>query len=81
MGSGDFFWRRGFLWGRGIFFFWGVFGASLDFKVSTPKGRLPKNKNGKFGPFAETRGGGRTGLKGPIELIGDEKCQNNESFS
>ena len=44
------------------------------------KGRLQKNQNGKFGPLAETRGGVRTGSEGPIELFGDQKCQNNESF-
>ena len=26
-------------------------------------------------------GGVRTGSEGPIELIGDQKCQNNETFS
>ena len=45
------------------------------------KGRLQKKKNGKFGPLAETRGGVRTGSEGPIELFGDQKCQNDESFS
>ena len=42
-------------------------------------------KPGKFGPLAETSWGGvggvRTGSEGPIELFGDQICQNNESFS
>ena len=38
-------------------------------------------KKWKFGPLAETSGGVRAGSEGPIELFGDQKCRNNESFS
>ena len=53
----------------------------MDVTSIISKGRLQKNKNGKFGPLAETRGGVRTGSEGPIELFGDQKCQKDESFS
>jgi len=49
-------------------------------KIINAIGEALKQQNGKFGPLAKTRGGVRTGLEGPIELIGDQKCQNNESF-
>ena len=45
------------------------------------RGGFKKKKKVNLGLWPKLAGGVRTGSEGQIELFGDQKCQNNESFS
>ena len=53
----------------------------LDDDKDLVRGGFKKNKTVNLGLWPKLGGGVRTGSEGPIELFGDQKCQNNESFS
>ena len=51
----------------------------MDYLIYIREGFI-KKKPVNLGLWPKLGGGVRTGSDGPIELFGDHKCQNNESF-